>query len=557
MYIDGRRVTHGAVLDADVCIVGGGPAGITVAREFLNSSISTIVVESGGWRPNRLVQALNDAELAPENLHPPPEMYRERRFGGSSTIWGGRCVPLRPSDFESRPHVANSGWPLRYDDLLAYYRKAMSYCEAGEFAFDPVSLPGMQPIVAGLKSEDIIVELERFSPPTDFGQRYGQDFARSGSHKILLETTCSCLLSDKSGRSIETIECVTLGGNKFTVRAKFYVIAAGGLESARLLAASNRQCVAGIANTSGLLGGYYMSHLEGTLGHLEVASGREVAWNFAKTSDGIYAKHYMRLSDDVQQAHGLRNIIFRLHHANPMDPDHGDPVLSLMYLAKRFVLPEYRRKITTVELAALKRLPNSRKLLARHAGNVLRSPLPLMRFLSTWIYPRYARHRRVPYVALRSKAGIYPLDYNAEQTPSPRSRVYLIPDKDRFGVPKLKIDWQVCAEDIESIAASYALMQRALARTAAAILAVDGTDLIERVRSTIPVGGHHLGTARMSDDPRRGVVNAHCRTHDVENLYIASSAVFPTSGSANPTLTIVALAIRVADQLKAVLAGRS
>jgi choline dehydrogenase-like flavoprotein len=556
VYLDGRRIPNGATLDAGVCIVGGGPAGITVAHELLSASVSTIVVESGGWRPNSLVQALNDAEVSPESAHPPAEMYRERRFGGSSTIWGGRCVPLRRSDFELRSHVTNSGWPLRYDDLLPYYAKAMSYCEAGQFAFDPASLRDSEPIIGGLKNEQIVVGVERFSPPTDFGRRYKPDFARAPTHTILLESTCVCLLSNDEGSSIEAIECVTLAGNRFKIRARCFVVAAGALESVRLLAASNRKCAAGIGNSSGLLGRYYMSHLEGTLGRLQVATGRHVAWNFAKTSDGIYAKHYVRLSDDVQQVHRLRNIIFRLHHPNPMDPDHGDPVLSLMYLAKRFILPEYRRKITTVELDALKRLPGGSKLAARHAANVVRRPWPLIRFLSTWTYRRYARYRRVPYVALYSKAGVYPLDYNAEQTPLQNSRVFLVRDKDRFGVPKLRIEWQVCAEDIESIAASYRLMQQALAPTGAAILAVDHDDLTEKVRDTIPVGGHHLGIARMSDDPRRGVVDPQCRTHDIENLYLASSAVFPTSGAANPTLTIVALAIRVADRLKAALAGK-
>ena len=112
MFIDGRQIAPGSTLDAEVCIIGGGPAGIAIARELATTSISVILVESGGWRPNKLTQSLNQAELASQNGHPPPEMYRERRFGGSSTIWGGRCVPLTRQDFERRSHVANSGWPI-------------------------------------------------------------------------------------------------------------------------------------------------------------------------------------------------------------------------------------------------------------------------------------------------------------------------------------------------------------------------------------------------------------------------------------------------------------
>ena len=480
-------------------------------------------------------------------------MYRERRFGGSSTIWGGRCVPLIRSDFEARPHVANSGWPIPYDELVPYYSKALSYCEAGAFAFGTDCLESDRPIVDGLASEEITVGIERFSPPTDFGRRFKSDLTRSPDHKILLESTCIRLLSNGSGRAVDAVVCSTVSGNTFQICARYVVVASGGLESVRLLAASNGQFPAGLTNSSGLLGRYYMSHLEGTLGRIDVGDKRKVAWDFARTSDGIYAKHHIRLSDEAQRRDQLRNMIVRLHHANPMDPRHGDPVLSLMYVAKRFILPEYRRKITTVELTSLDQLPQGRKLLARHIANIAKGPWPLARFLSSWIYKRHARYRRIPYVALYSKLGTYPLDYNAEQTPLFDSRILLTNDKDRFGVPKLRIDWRVCPEDIASIATTYRKLRGTLASTKVAAITYEDDTLNESVQNAIAVGGHHIGTARMSDDPRQGVVNPQCRTHDVENLYIAGSAVFPTSGSANPTLTIVALAIRIADQLKTAL----
>ena len=550
MFIDGRQITSGSTLEAEVCIIGGGPAGIALARELAGTSASVILVESGGWRPSKLTQSLNQAELVSQSGHPPPEMYRERRFGGSSTIWGGRCVPLTRQDFERRSHVANSGWPVSYDEMIPYYRRALVYCEAGEFAFDPACLNGSDPIIEGLTSPDIAVGLERFSPPTDFGRRFKSELLRWPALKVLIESTCTRLLSNDSGRSVAAVECATVGGNSFRVVAKYIVIAAGGLESVRLLAASNDRFPAGLANSSGALGRYYMSHLEGTLGRLQVASELKVAWDFARTADGIYAKHHMRLSDEQQRRHRLRNMIVRLHHANPMDPRHGDPVLSLMFIAKRFILPEYRRKITAVELESLDRLPKGRALLARHMANIAGSPWPLLKFLGSWVYKRHARYRRVPYVALYSKQGVYPLDYNAEQTPLYDSRVSLTHDRDRFGVPRMRIDWRVCAEDKASIAASYRQMRSVLGGTNVAAVTYDDEALENSVQQSVAVGGHHIGTARMSADPRRGVVDPQCRTHDVENLYLAGSAVFPTSGSANPTLTLVALAIRIADELK-------
>jgi choline dehydrogenase-like flavoprotein len=551
VFIDGRQIASGSTLETDVCIVGGGPAGIAIARELSGTSISVILVESGGWRPNKLTQNLNAAELASDSRHPPPEMYRERRFGGSSTIWGGRCVPLIRSDFEPRSHVANSGWPISYDEMIPYYSRALTYCEAGEFAFEPSCLKASGPIIDGLASTKITVGLERFSPPTDFGRRFKSDLIGSPVHRILLESTCIRLANSDSGRSVEAVECSTISGNNFRICAKYVVVAAGGLESVRLLAASNDGVSTGLANSSGVLGRYYMSHLEGTLGRLQVDPGRGVAWNFARTRDGIYVKHHIRLSDEVQRRYELRNMIFRLHHANPMDPQHGDPVLSLMYIAKRFILPEYRRKITAVELESLDRLQKGSALLVQHVSNIAENPLRLIGFLSSWLYRRHACYRRIPYVALHSKHGAYPLDYNAEQTPLYDSRISLAHDKDRFGVPKLRIDWRVCPEDMASIAASYRQMHNILAGTNVAAVIYNDDTLNERVKEAVAIGGHHIGTARMSDDPKRGVVNPQCRTHDVENLYLAGSAVFPTSGSANPTLTIVALAIRIADRLRA------
>jgi choline dehydrogenase-like flavoprotein len=446
--------------------------------------------------------------------------------------------------------VANSGWPIQYDDLVPFYSRALSYCEAGEFTFTSACSDAIAPIIDGLESKSITVGIERFSPPTNFGQRFKQDFSGSSTHTVLLGSTCTSLLSGGSGRSVEAAECVTDSGNHFKIFARYIILAAGGLESVRLLAASNGILPAGLANSSGLLGRYYMTHLEGTLGRLQVAPGQGVTWNFVRTPDGIYAKHHIRLSDELQRRFQLRNMIFRLHHANPMDPRHGNPVLSLMYVAKRFILPEYRRKITTVELDALEQLPHDSELFVRHVANIIKGPWPLIKFLSSWLYKRHACYRRVPYVALHSNSGTYPLDYNAEQTPLHDSRILLTGDKDRFGVPKLRIDWRVCAEDIESIAGSYRHMRSIFADTEVAAVAYDDDTLKESARRAIPVGGHHIGTARMSDDPRKGVVNPQCRSHDVENLYVAGSAVFPTSGSANPTLTIVALAIRIADHLK-------
>ncbi len=243
-------------------------------------------------------------------------------------------------------------------------------------------------------------------------------------------------------------------------------------------------------------------------------------------------------------------MILRLHHAQPADHRHGNPVLSAMYLVKRFIVPEYRRKIAMVDysLEAARRA-TAAHLLA-HCGNVVRHIPELARFGADWIRRRHLQRRRIPYVALRARNGRYPLDFNAEQTPNPDSRVTLSDERDAFGVPRLRVDWQLSAQDVDSIVENYAAFGRDVTASGIGRLDLDGRDLRGWAQQSAPVGGHHIGTTRMCDDPRHGVVDSNCCLHDVANVYVAGSSVFPTSGNANPTLTIVALAIRIADRLK-------
>jgi choline dehydrogenase-like flavoprotein len=312
-----------------------------------------------------------------------------------------------------------------------------------------------------------------------------------------------------------------------------------------------------MANSSGLLGRYYMCHIEGTVGVLSLSpETRPVIWNFERTSDGIYARRRLRLTDEQQRKHQTLNMIFRLHHANPVDPSHQDSVLSLMYLAKRFVLPEYRRKITSVELSALGKLPSGKELTRRHLRNILADVPRLSKFLMHWSYARHASYRRIPYVALYSSRGRYPVDFNSEQIPNPESKVSLTETPDPLGVPRLRIDWRLCSDDVRSIATTYRLLRQSIEAARVGTVEFADETLEDRIRECGPVGGHHIGTARMDSNPKLGVVDARCRTHDVENLYIASSAVFPTCSHANPTLTILALSLRIAQELRRRLVAR-
>jgi hypothetical protein len=338
------------------------------------------------------------------------------------------------------------------------------------------------------------------------------------------------------------VRCATFRPSRFAIRARFTVLAAGGLETARLLLAARAAREAPLAIESDWLGRGYMGHLNGTAGEIRFARPPEqINYGYERTPDGIYCRRRFWITPAVQRELGLLNVMFRLHHPPINDPAHGEPVLSAMYLVKDLVLYEYSRKM---------REGRSLRHLLGHVRNVATHPLALARFGVDWVDRRWLRSRQLPSVALYSPTGCYSVEFHAEQAPDPGSRVTLGAATDRFGMPELVIDWRASALDVTSVQRAYGVLQRAFAATDAGELRLDGGAVATVIRRDGAVGGHHLGTARMADRAERGVVDSQCRLFGVHNAFVASGAALPTSSQANPTMTIVALAIRLADHLK-------
>jgi choline dehydrogenase-like flavoprotein len=560
MLIDGREIRAGTCLETDICVIGAGAAGITICKELLSAGRDIVLLEAGGLKWDKLSQSLYAGESLSPNVHAPPHMYRQRRFGGSTTTWGGRCVPLDKIDFASRPWVPNSGWPFGRTDVDPYYRRAMPYFEAGNFSFEaPEALPNAKPIVDGFDSS--VVEtgnLERFSAPTDFGKVHGAELTRSERLRVIVHASCLELVRLQDGQTVSQIRCTSVLRNTFAIKATIFVVASGGLEVTRLLLVSAGGNGRGLGNGDDLVGRNYMCHIEGCLAALQLKpSNRSVAWGFDQACDGTYIKRRFQLTEQAQVNNRLLNTIFRLHHAITADFRHRNPVLSAMFLVKRFVIPEYRRKLAMKEHAYGAEQVSSARQLMRHVLNIACHAPDLARFSVDWVVRRHLRYRRIPYVALRSKDGVYPLDFNAEQRPNPNSRVLLSQSRDALGMRQLIIDWRLADEDVRSIIDSHSIFAKAVAESGVGEIEYLDRDVEAAARRSVPVGGHHIGTTRMDSDPRKGVVDEQCRLHEAGNVYIASSSVFPTCGNANPTLTIVALAIRIADHIKLTLSPRS
>jgi choline dehydrogenase-like flavoprotein len=548
MIIDANEIERGGHMEADLCIVGAGAAGIALALQFEHRSEKVLVLESGGWRADAATQSLYEGTVSPAGTHPPLTRYRRRAFGGSTGNWGGRCVPFDPIDFEPRDWMPRGTWPFRFGALLPYYQQAAKLCETGDFAFtvDAAFPRGMRPPLQGFKGRHFTdAQIERFSCPTDFARRYGGRLKQAANITLMLHANVVKLATRMDGNSVETVQVETLKGRHFQVRAGNFVLAAGGLEVPRLLLASRDTHALGLGNAYDQVGRYYMTHVAGTIGDVIPMNGRVPSLDYERSDDGVYCRRRFALTEASQRALGVGNFIARLHHPRLRDPRHGTGTLSAVYLARPFIAYEYAS-----------RLHGGGRLSAAgflgHVRNVALDLPTVAAFAVDWFLRRKLAARKFPSLVVHPRSGVYSLDFHAEQAPNPDSRVTITRERDRLGVPKLHVDWRLSATDLRTVRLSLAALEADFSESGCATLRYDPADIIDAAQRDGAYGGHHIGTARMSASPRDGVVDETCRVHGVRNLYIAGSAVFPTSSQANPTLTVVAMALRLADALKEV-----
>lgn len=539
-----------SALQASVCIVGSGAAGISLACELENAGLDVLLLEAGTLRADATLRDYYDGSAQPP--HPHPTEFRRTVFGGTTGIWGGRCIPFDPIDLESRPYVTDSGWPIQYDELVRHYPEALRYCDAGAYDFTANgSLSGAAPTIEGFDGRDaqgraeVLTNcIERYSLPTDFGRRYGKRLKNSSLVRVVLAGRCVRLCRDHDGAKIDAVEAVDRAGRRRRISAKVVVLATGGIEVPRLLMLSDPDG-AGLGNGGDCLGRHYMCHFENTFGRL-VPGGASVVFDFERTTDSVYSRRQLRFSADAQRRHELLNMAFRLHFPSYSDARHGSAVMSGIYLAKSALLPEYRSI-----LAANAQDPASPT--GAHIKNVLLGMPQAVQFFFTWLFRIRLAQRKLPYTLVANADGTYPLEFNSEQSPERENRVQLSDELDRHGLRRVDIHWRVSDSDIDAACRGFELLRDTINRSAASRLEFDQDKLRERIARSLPLGGHHMGTARMATSEKTGVVDTDCRVFGTSNLFVASAAVFPTSSHANPTLTIVALATRLAVHLSAQL----
>jgi choline dehydrogenase-like flavoprotein len=555
MILDARTAGLPDRIEADVAIVGAGAAGITLALELETSGLSIVLIEAGGDKFDKVQQDFYRAQSVTPDAHGPSEMYRRRQLGGSTAIWGGRCIPFDPIDFEDRAWMPAARWPITYDEVARFYPRALAIAEAGQPEFDaghadPAHPPALLP---GTFGEDVILDrIERFSHPTHFGAWYHAKLHAAPAIRLLTNAPVDQILATDDGARAAGVGVRLGDGRHLTVAAPRVVVASGGIETARLLLASDEVRACGLGNERDLVGRFYQCHLEGELGTVAFhAPARDVQMDYFRSHDGIYCRRYIWLSPEAQRREQLAGLVLRPAHPGIVDPAHRHPVLSAMYLAKSLIVPEYARKMTALEHDARRALGgSSASFHAAHLRNVILGSPRLAAFAVDWTRRRILAKRKLPSVVLTERGNTYPLDLNGEQEPYRDSRIRLGDDRDAGGMRRAIVDWRTTEADGHRMVEGVRVIQRAFAAAGTATITLDDAEAAHWRAHPVPVGGHHIGTARMATDASQGVCDGNGETFGTRGLFIAGAAAFATSSFANPTLTLMALTLRLAEHLR-------
>lgn len=513
-------------LHADFAIVGAGAAGITMARRLLRGGRSVILLESGGLDYEQAAADLN----AGTNVGTPYyelEHARLRMFGGTTAIWGGRCAEFDPIDLECRDWVPHSGWPIDLEDLRSWYGEAKALFGVGGFAEPPAE---DNRFFASLADGEMNVRYWTFDHRFErFCFKNCSDLADHPSCRIVTHATVREVVAHQSAHGVKHLDCTCPSGRSLSVTASAYILAAGGIENPRILLASRSVVPVGLGNDDDLVGRFFMEHPHGRGGRIVTASAWEILSAFGeRRQHGLPFAPLLTPSADFQRTHGILNSAVTV--AVRPAPNGAFPFLTRAYLAAKHQIAP-----TSTGRSLWKMVRRSSRELKRFAD-----PLP------RWLSHRLRGHDLA-------------LVVRAEQAPNPNSRVMLGNERDALGMPRVILDWRFSDQDVDSVRCLVDALGRGVERLGLGKVEradwLDGQSsgwVTDPTISVHPIGGyHHIGTTRMADDPRQGVTDRWGRVNGLDNLYVAGSSLFPTSGWANPTLTIVALALRTADRLLA------
>jgi choline dehydrogenase-like flavoprotein len=511
----------------DLCIVGAGAAGITLALELEATRWRICLLEAGGSVYEAETQRLFEGEVIGE-AYPPLRETRVGALGGSTTVWAGWCRPLEALDFEPRDWCDAGGWPFGLDQLRPYYARAHEICDLGAFDYDPEHWSGVlgsERLLSGdptFTNEIFHVQIQ------DFGRRYRGRLERSKNIDLVLHAPVT--QARLEGGACTGVEIRTLDGIQLAIRADRFVLAAGGVENPRLLLLSAAEPAGVPGNAGGLVGRYFNDH-----------AYVDPATLVLREPDGLgfYRAHPVDPSGGASSVRGVlslrREIVERDRLMN-----------AALFFHPRY---EAHQVFATREVKAWLQLWN--KVQRRgvpgaawpYARQALRAPHRLAVAMARKLVMRHGPARR-----WRMRAA-FETGFRYD------NRVMLSDERDRLGRRGVRIEWRIPEEDIENMRRVMDRFDQAVTQAGVGHLERAFPDAPAAWRQALEAGKHHMGTTRMHVAPRLGVVDQNSRVHGTSNLFVTGSSVFPSGGYTNPTLTIVALAVRLGDHLKS-LAGK-
>lgn len=514
-FIDSRQIPHAQEISCDLCVIGTGAAGITIAREFAGRDLKVVMLESGGLYYEEEAQDLADLVVTGHGY--PEDATRLRFFGGTTYHWGGHCVPLQPWVFEGREWMGDSAWPLSRQDLDPYYARAHDVLEIGPFDYDPAPVAERlgHPLLPfdAARVETVLSRYHRLQ----FGERYREELDRAGNISVLLHATVASLDLSEDTRQVTGVSVKTSAERQFVVRPKRVVLAAGGIENARLLLLSNQQIAAGVGNQHDLVGRYFADHIWYRSGFILPSS---------------QSPEDLEIYDSEIPFEG--DYAVRCHLALPEAR------------LRELQIPGYRSELQVKHTYRFHESTDAAVRIRRHLLDRALDEISLDDIWSLVTDP-------VPPASFWFDTTSGPLVYGfgnyVEQIPNPESRVLLSSQRDALGMPRPELRWRLTSADMAGIAKAQEVIAAEVGRAGVGRMNIVIPDPAQAIEGA-GYGCHHMGTTRMHVDPKRGVVDADARVHGLENLFIAGSSVFPSFGYANPTLTIVAMSLRLADHLK-------
>lgn len=575
MIDDARTIPADSDLTADICVIGAGAAGIAIGRELAGSSLKVIILESGGLEFETAINDLDKGDIVGLPYFP-LDTARLRYFGGSSNHWGGVCRPLEPIDFEARDWIPGSGWPISRADLDPYYPRAATIVGLQVANWDlarwsPISRYPVWPFAPDDPIESVVAHVVD-SDIRAFPKRFQSTIEVATNVTVQLHANAISIDTEENSRHVERIRVATLEGHTFTVTARVFILATGGLENARLLLASDDVRPDGVGNDHGLVGRYFMEHPRFRAGLIVPADPRlRIGFYDFQDVGQTILQGYLTLTNAAARQERLTDVQIRL---NPIYDPAIQAALDAPVVDAARDLEERLSKVGKIgnaigevgkDLTALSAdlmswqedviaggplavpLPDVVDEVVRRAGaDNLEAAMPLMfGDLATAGFGQLVRGLPLD--------GIW-LSTRIEQTPNPDSRVSLTDHRDALGMRQIQLDWRLTDLEKHSVIRTLELLGAEIGRYGLGRLRIEIDDDPHSWPDDLAGGWHHMGTTRMHDDPARGVVNRDCQVHGIDNLYVAGSSVFTTAGSGTPTMTVVALALRLVDHLRGQLA---